>query len=118
LTLPARQVGVAVTVTVGAATVTVETATVTVTGAQDAAPAGPEAGPDGRAEAGEFPPAPEFPFAPEFAPAVVDEATATTVTYLVEVEVPRIVVVKPVDEAAAGVTAALFPEPTVAGLVA
>jgi len=115
LTLPARQVGVAVTVTVGAATVTVETATVTVTGAQDAAP---EAGPDGRAEAGEFPPAPEFPFAPEFAPAVVDEATATTVTYLVEVEVPRIVVVKPVDEAAAGVTAALFPEPTVAGLVA
>ena len=86
---------------------TVERATVTVTGAQEAAP-------EARPETGEFPPAPEFP------PAVADEEAATTVMYLVEVEVPWMVVVKPVDEAppAAGVTAALFPESTEAGLVA
>jgi hypothetical protein len=95
-TLPARAVGVAVTVTVERATVSV-----TVTGAQDAAP-----------EAGD-PPSP-LALAPEFppTPAEADEAAAgMTVTYLVEVEVPWMVVVRASEDAAAAPV-------TEAGLVA
>jgi len=94
LTLAAAAVGMAVTVTV-------DRATVTVTGTQEAA------APDARPEAGEFP------------PAGADEETAKIVTYLVEVEVPWIVVVKPVDEAAAATeVAAVFADPTGADWVA
>jgi hypothetical protein len=91
--------------------VTVERATVTVTGTQvplaaplfaapeaPGAPAEPEApGTPAEALAPEFP---ELPELPELAPPEADAEALMTVTYRVEVWVPKMVVVGPVEEAA------------------